>query len=81
MPSPHRPLPKTEKGTHTQKHGKKKPANAAKNANHKRRCGGQFSTPFWGLGPGHSPDISHEKHKAVIKLLVAATVGCQGAKN
>ena len=33
------------------------------------------------LRPGHKPDISLEKYKAVIKLLVAATAGCQGAKN
>ena len=40
-----------------------------------------FQRIFWDLGPGHKPDISLEKYKAVIKLLVAATVGCQGAKN
>jgi hypothetical protein len=40
-----------------------------------------FSTDFWDLGPGHKPDISLEKYKTVIKLLVAATAGCQGAKN
>jgi hypothetical protein len=40
-----------------------------------------FSTDFWDLAPGHKPDISLEKYKAVIKLLVAATVGCQGANN
>jgi hypothetical protein len=40
-----------------------------------------FQRIFWDLGPGHKPDISLEKYKTVIKLLVAATVGCQGAKN
>jgi hypothetical protein len=40
-----------------------------------------FQRIFWDLGPGHKPDISLEKYKAVIKLLVAATAGCQGAKN
>jgi hypothetical protein len=40
-----------------------------------------FQRIFWDLGPGHKPDISLGKYKAVIKLLVAATVGCQGAKN
>jgi hypothetical protein len=40
-----------------------------------------FQRLFWDLGPGHIPDISLEKYKAVIKLLVAATAGCQGAKN
>jgi hypothetical protein len=40
-----------------------------------------FQRLFWDLGPGHKPDISLEKYKAVIKLLVAATAGCQGAKN
>jgi hypothetical protein len=39
-----------------------------------------FQRIFWDLGPGHRPDISLEKYKTVIKLLVAATVGCQGAK-
>jgi hypothetical protein len=33
------------------------------------------------LRPGHKPDISLEKYKAVIKLLVTATAGCQGTKN
>jgi hypothetical protein len=37
---------------------------------------GQFQRIFWDLRPGHKPDISLEKYKAVIKLLVAATVGC-----
>jgi hypothetical protein len=48
------------------------------------RCGGQFFNGFfgtWDLGPGHKPDISLKKYKTVIKLLVAATIGCQGAKN
>jgi hypothetical protein len=40
-----------------------------------------FQRFFWDLGPGHKPDISLEKYKTVIKLLVAATVGCQGAKS
>jgi hypothetical protein len=40
-----------------------------------------FQRIFWDLGPGQKPDISLEKYKTVIKLLVAATVGCQGAKN
>jgi hypothetical protein len=40
-----------------------------------------FQRIFWGLRPGHKPDISLEKYKTVIKLLVAATVGCQGAQN
>jgi hypothetical protein len=40
-----------------------------------------FQWMFWDLGPGHKPDISLEKYKAVIKLLVAATAGCHGAKN
>jgi hypothetical protein len=44
-------------------------------------CGGQFSTNFWDLGPGHKPDISLAENKPVIKLLVAATVGYQGTKN
>jgi hypothetical protein len=40
-----------------------------------------FQRIFWDLGPGHKPDISLEKYKTAIKLLVTATVGCQGAKN
>jgi hypothetical protein len=36
---------------------------------------------FWDLGPGHKPGILLEKYKTVIKLLVAAAVGCQGTKN
>jgi hypothetical protein len=40
-----------------------------------------FQRIFWDLGPGHKPDISLEKYKTVIKLLVAAAVGCQGTKN
>jgi hypothetical protein len=36
---------------------------------------------FWDLRPGHKPDISFGKYKTVIKLLVAATGGCQGTKN
>jgi hypothetical protein len=47
-------------------------------------CGGQFFNGFCGArgqATNHKPDISLEKYKAVIKLLVAATVGCQGAKN
>jgi hypothetical protein len=49
------------------------------------RCGGQFSNGFLGTWdwdqPGHKPDSSLEKYKTAIKLLVAATAGCQGTKN
>jgi hypothetical protein len=48
---------------------------------HPHRRGGQFSTDFWGLRPGHKPDISLAEYKSVIKLFVAAAVGCQGTKN
>jgi hypothetical protein len=37
-----------------------------------------FQRIFWDLGPGHKPNISLEKYKTVIKLLVAATVGGWG---
>jgi hypothetical protein len=40
-----------------------------------------FQRIFWDLRPGHKPYISLEKYKAVIKLFVAATAGCQGAQN
>jgi hypothetical protein len=40
-----------------------------------------FQRIFSDLRPGHKPDISLEKYKTVVKLLAAATVGCQGAKN
>jgi hypothetical protein len=40
-----------------------------------------FQLIFWDLGPGHKPDISLEKYKTAIKLLVAAAVGCRGTKN
>jgi hypothetical protein len=47
------------------------------------RCGGQFFNGFFGTWDQATNLTSHSKstkYKTVIKLLVAATVGCQGAK-
>ena len=40
-----------------------------------------MTLPNHGPRPGQKDDISLVKYKSVIKLFVAATVGCQGAKN
>jgi hypothetical protein len=40
-----------------------------------------FLTLFGDLRPGHRPEILLAEYKSVIKLFVAATVGCKGAKN
>ena len=40
-----------------------------------------MALPNHGPRPGQKDDISLVKYKSVIKLFVAATAGCQGAKN
>ena len=40
-----------------------------------------MTLPNHGPRPGQKDDISLVKYKSVIKLFVAATVGCQGTKN